>query len=406
MIAKNSHTEKYFIWHGIDRNQINRQGIIKALNIDSAKMFLKNDGITLTKIKKQPLELFPARVKLKDITLFTRQMALMLKAGLPILRAINLAMETLDQKKLSLKKVLLDIYEKLEQGNSLSYSLRQHPKYFNRLYCNLCETGENSGKLAEMFERLAQHQEAINTIRTKLKKAITYPVIVLIVAIGVTWVILNFAIPAFAKVFESSGAPLPKITQITITVSEYVRSYGIFFILALIILTITFYFAKKRFYQFQAFLEYSYLKIPVIGKLIQLSVLARFTRTFEITTCSGMPLTEALLSVATATGNAKYEKATLMIRNLLIEGNSLLFSMAKTKNFPNLLLQMIAVGEETGNLEEMFSNAAQVYEQEADLTTSLLTTALEPILMSVLAVIIGFLIISMYVPLFNFGEAL
>ena len=397
--------KKIFLWKGIDRHGITREGIVESINIDLARAQLERDGIKVRKVRKKPIEIIPTPIKSSDITLFSRQLATMTSAGVPIIRSLETIIESV-YKNNTLKKLILNIKQSIEKGNTISDTLRLYPKYFDKLFCNLCEAGEESGTLDIMLDRIATHREAIQSIKNKVKKALTYPSMVFIVAIIVTWVLLNFAIPAFAQIFISSGTPLPTITRITIELSELTQRYWWMVLLLFLILVMAYKIAQKRYPKTRIWLDYSLLKLPIIGKIIQKSALARFARTLETTTVAGMPLMNALKAVAPATGNLKYEKATLFVREEVSKGRSMLHAASQTGTFPGLMLQMIAVGEESGHLEEMLGNLAKIYEDEVDMLLSHLSSALEPIMMIVLGCIVGFLVISMYVPMFSLGEAL
>ncbi len=405
MAVKNKTKKKVFLWKGTDRYGIKKSGIIESLNIDLAKAQVERDGIKVIKIKKKPIEIFPTPIKVADITLFSRQLATMTAAGVPIIRALDTIIESV-YKNNSLKRLILNLKITLEKGNTLADSLRMHPKYFDKLFCNLCEAGEESGTLDIMLDRIASHREAIESIKKKVKKALTYPAMVIGVAIIVTWVLLNFAIPAFAEIFTSSGTKLPTITRITIDISEFTQQFWWIIVLLLIILFIGYKFARKRYPITQKWIDFSLLKLPVIGTVIRKSALARFARTLETTTAAGMPLMDALKAVAPATGNIKYEDATLFVRDEVSKGKTMLSAASQTGVFPGLMLQMIAVGEESGHLEEMLGNLAKIYEEDVDVLVTNLSSALEPIIMIVLGCIVGFLVISMYVPMFSLGEAL
>ncbi|WP_116964274.1 type II secretion system F family protein [Fastidiosibacter lacustris] len=396
--------KKTFLWTGYDKRNIKTNGIIEAINIDLAKAQVERNGFKVLKIKKQPLELFPQRIKSEEVTLFSRQLATMSQAGVPIIRALDTIMESSNNK--SFKKLLIQIKQSVESGNYFSDTLRNHPKYFDKLFCSLCAVGEESGTLDVMLDRVASHRESLHTIKKKVKKALTYPAMVIGVAILVTWILLNYAVPAFANIFISSGTPLPKITKITIDLSEFSQKYWWVLVSFIIVFIVGFKFSKKRYPKINVWQDYLLLKLPVIGKVIQKSSLARFARTLETTSAAGMPLLDALTTVANATGNTKYEKATLFIRDEVSKGRSMLYAASETGAFPGMMLQMISVGEESGQIEEMLANIAKIYEEDVDVLVTNLSSALEPVIMIVLGCIVGFLVVSMYIPMFKLGEAL
>ncbi|WHN65066.1 type II secretion system F family protein [Cysteiniphilum sp. QT6929] len=401
---KTSIKKQTFLWSGYDRRSIKTNGVIEAINIDLAKAQIERNGIKISKIKKQPIELFPQRIKEAEITLLARQLATMAHAGVPIIRALDTIMES--SKNTSFKKLLIQIKQSVESGNSFSDTLKMYPKYFDKLFCSLCAAGEESGTLDVMLDRVASHRESVQSIKKKVKKALTYPVMVIGVAIIVTWVLLNYAVPAFANIFISSGTKLPAITKITIDISEFSQKYWWILVVIVVAIIVLFKVAKKRYPKVQVWIDYTLLKVPVLGKVIQKSSLARFARTLETTSSAGMPLLEALTTVANATGNSRYEKATLFIRDEVSKGRTMLHAASETHVFPGLMLQMISVGEESGQVEEMLANIAKIYEEDVDVLVTNLSSALEPIIMIILGCIVGFLVVSMYVPMFNLGEAL
>ncbi|WP_395947336.1 type II secretion system F family protein [Caedibacter taeniospiralis] len=404
MNTANRVKKQTFIWSGYDRLNIKTNGVTQAINIDLAKVQVERNGIKISKIKKQPLEIFPQRIKEGEITLFARQLATMSHAGVPIIRTLETIMDS--SKNNTFKKLLGQIKQNIENGNSFSDTLRAYPKYFDKLFCSLCTAGEESGTLDVMLGRVAAHRESVQSIKKKVKKALTYPTMVVGVAILVTWVLLNYAVPAFADIFIASGAKLPTITQITIDISEFSQKYWWILITILMACIIFFKFAKKRYPQMQIWIDYTLLKIPVLGNILQKSALVRFARTLETTSSAGMPLIDALTTVAHATGNARYEIATLFIKDEVSKGRTMLNAASETGVFPRLMLQMISVGEESGQLEEMLANIAKIYEEDVDLLVANLSSALEPIIMVILGCIVGFLVVSMYVPMFSLGKAL
>ena len=291
-------------------------------------------------------------------------------------------------------------------GNTLSDTLRQHPKHFDKLFCSLCHAGEESGTLDIMLDRIAKHREAVDSIKRKVKKALTCPITVIVVALVVAWILLNYAVPAYAEIFKSSNSQLPMITQITIDISELTQHFWLYITLLIIALILSLRWAIKRYQKLQFWRDHALLKLPIIGRIITRSALARFATTLETTLAAGMPLIDALKTVSAATGNLKYEKPHYTSKMRLPKGRTMLNAASETVVFPNVMLQMIAVGEEAGKLEEMLDNVAHIYQDEVDTLVANLSSAIEPLIMVILGLIVGFLVISMYTPMFQLGEAL
>ena len=383
-------------------SNIKISGITESYDISAARHYLEKKGYIDIKIKKKPAALFQTKIRTKDITDFTRQLSIMINAGIPIIRGLDVIVNGI-KKNDNLKAIISNIRSVVESGQSLSEALQQHPKYFDKLYVSLIKTGEYSGTLDTMLDKIALQREHREKIIKKVKKALTYPIAVLGVAILVSFILLVYAVPAFSKIFLASGNPLPAVTRITVNTSDFVQLYWIHLV-AIIASIIALFKYAKRYSIFNKKIDLYLLKIPIIGVIITKSSFARFAQTMQITVSSGMHLVDALDSVATATGNWKYEKATLEMKKHITEGNSIFEAAQKTNAFPELMLQMLAIGEESGSLEIMLANLAEIYNDEVDLMVSSLSSLLEPFIMIILGGLVGFLVISMYLPMFQMGD--
>ncbi|ABO46973.1 type II secretion system F family protein [Francisella tularensis] len=381
------------------------KGSIDADTKEKAEIQLRQKGYSDIKVKKQPKDLLPKKISYQDITEMTRQLAIMTKAGIPIIKSFEVFIMGIC-KHPRLKILAIEIKQAIEGGESFSKALRNFPKIFDKLYVGLITAGEESGNLDLMLNKIADQREALQSIKKKVKKALSYPIIVCIIAAGVTGILLTFAVPAFSAMFINSGKPLPAITQLTVDASNFMQNSWWKIILAIFI-TITVYKSLKfRFPKIQIAQDHFILKVPIIGEVVFKSSLARFASTLEITVQSGMSLTRALDMVSLATGNAKYDQAALDIKKSINEGASFKEAIVETGNFPFLVEQMIAVGEESGALETMLGNLNRVYQEEVDTLVGSLSSMLEPLIMIVLGGVVGFLVVSMYMPMFQMGDAI
>ncbi|ODV13230.1 MAG: type II secretion system protein F [Rubrivivax sp. SCN 70-15] len=390
--SKNS-KEQIFEWEGKDKNGKLVRGVIGAS--------LLRQGILVTKVKKRRTSGGRA-IKQKDIAIFTRQLSTMMKAGVPLLQAFDIVARGSANPRLT--KLLTDIRSDVETGTSLSAAFRRHPLQFDSLYCNLVEAGEAGGILEALLDRLAIYQEKTMALKSKIKSALMYPVAVMVVAFIVLTVIMIFVIPAFKEVFSSFGADLPAPTLVVIAMSEFFVKWwwaifgllfgGIYFFLE----------SWKRSEKMQMTMDRLLLKVPVFGELINKSVIARWTRTLSTMFAAGVPLVEALDSVGGASGNAVYAKATEQIQKDVSTGSALTTSMTATGVFPTMVLQMAAIGEESGSLDHMLAKAAEFYEEEVDDMVKGLSSLMEPFIIVILGVLIGGIVISMYLPIFKLGQ--
>ena len=392
--------EFVFEWEGKDRNGKIVRGEMRAGGEAVISASLRRQGILVSKIKKRRGSAGKS-IKQKDISVFTRQLATMMRAGVPLLQAFDIVARGSSNPRLT--KLLTDIRQDVETGTSLSAAFRKHPLYFDALYCNLVEAGEQGGILEALLDRLAIYQEKTVALKGKIKSALTYPVAVLIVAFVVTAVIMIFVIPAFKDVFKSFGADLPAPTLFVMAMSEIFVAYW-WLIFGVTGGALYFFFQSwKRSEKMQKFMDRLLLKIPVFGQLIYKSAVARWTRTLATMFAAGVPLVEALDSVGGASGNAVFVEATEKIQRDVSTGASLTTSMQTTGTFPIMVLQMSSIGEESGSLDHMLGKAADFYEEEVDDAVKALSSLMEPLIIVFLGTLIGGIVISMYLPIFKLG---
>ena len=396
-------TEFVFEWEGRDRNGKQIRGEARASGENQVLSSLRRQGVIPTKVKKRRMRA-GKKIKPRDIALFTRQLATMMKAGVPLLQAFDIVGR--GNPNPSVTKLLNDVRTDVETGTSLSSAFRKYPLYFNTLYCNLVEAGEAAGILESLLDRLAVYMEKTEGIKSKIKSALMYPISVLVVAFVVVAVIMIFVIPAFKEVFTSFGADLPAPTLVVIGMSEFFVKYwwlifgglggGLYF----------FFESWKRSEKVQAFMDRLMLKLPVFGDLVYKSVVARWTRTLSTMFAAGVPLVEALDSVGGASGNSVYTRATEKIQVEVSTGTSLTVAMQNANVFPSMVLQMCAIGEESGSLDQMLGKVADFFEQEVDEAVDALSSLMEPMIMVVLGGLIGTIVVAMYLPIFKMGEAI
>jgi type IV pilus assembly protein PilC len=393
-------TEFVFEWEGKDRNGKQVRGETRAAGENQVMAALRRQGVSPTKIKKRKMR-SGQKIRPKDIAIFTRQLATMMKAGVPLLQAFDIVGR--GNANASVTKLLNDIRTDVETGTSLSAAFRKYPLYFDNLYCNLVEAGEAAGILESLLDRLATYMEKTEAIKSKIKSALMYPIAVVVVAFVVVSVIMIFVIPAFKEVFTSFGADLPAPTLFVIALSEiFVKWWWLIFGS----LGGGFYFfmqSWKRSEKVQMFMDRLMLRLPVFGDLVYKSVIARWTRTLATMFAAGVPLVEALDSVGGASGNSVYVAATEKIQQEVSTGTSLTAAMTNANVFPSMVLQMCAIGEESGSIDHMLSKAADFYESEVDDMVAGLSSLMEPIIIVFLGTIIGGIVVSMYLPIFKLG---
>jgi type IV pilus assembly protein PilC len=402
-------TSATYTWEGTNKQGKVVRGEVTAKNLDAVRAELRKQGVTPKsgKIKKKGKSLFGGgsgkKIKTSDIAVFSRQLATMLKAGVPLVQAFDIVGQ--GHSNPNMTKLIMQVKADIEGGSTLASAMRPHPLYFDDLFVNLVDAGEQSGALETLLEKVATYKEKSEALRTKIKKALTYPISVLVVAVIVTAVLLIFVVPTFAELFAGFGAQLPAFTQMVVDLSDYVIKWG--WLIALIVFgAITaFIQAKKRSRAFAERLDRLYLKLPLVGALTRSSAVARFSRTLATMFSAGVPLVEAMVSVAGASGNSVYKKEILRIRDDISSGSTLQSSLSQNKDlFPNMLVQMVGIGEESGALDEMLSKVAEYFEAEVDTVVDNMTALMEPIIMAFLAVVIGGLVIAMYLPVFKMGE--
>lgn len=392
-----------FAWEGTDRKGGKVKGEISGQSPALVKAQLRKQGINPLKVRKKAVSLFSAGKKIKpmDIALFTRQMATMMKAGVPLLQSFDIIAEGFDNP--NMRKLIDEIKQEVAAGNSFAASLRKKPMYFDDLYCNLVDSGEQSGALETLLDRVATYKEKTEALKAKIKKAMTYPIAVVVVAVIVTAILLIKVVPQFESVFEGFGAQLPAFTMMVVNLSRWLQEWWFLVLFAMFISFYTFGQAYKRSEKFRDSLDRALLKAPIVGPILYKAVVARFARTLATTFAAGVPLVDALDSVAGATGNVVFRNAVNRIKNDVSSGSQLNFSMRSTGIFPTMAVQMTAIGEEAGSLDEMLDKTASYYEEEVDNAVDNLTTLMEPLIMSVLGVLVGGLIIAMYLPIFQLG---
>lgn len=390
-----------FVWEGVDRANRPMKGEVRATDEKQATSGLRKQGIRVTSIKKRKLGRI-GTISDKDVAMFTRQLATMLRSGVALLQSFDIVAK--GHSNPAMTRLLLEIKNDIEQGLSLSQAFRKHPGHFDRLYCNLVAAGEAAGILDTILDRLAVYREKILAIKSKIKSALFYPIAVVAVAIIVVTVIMIWVVPAFKDVFSSFGAELPLPTRIVIMLSDAFVANWYFVFGGLAGLAVFVSYSWKRSPAMQILFDRMILHVPIVGEIIQQAVIARWTRTLAIMFSAGVPLVESLDSVAGAAGNHIYATATRKIQNDVATGVSLAYSMGQTNVFPNMVLQMTAIGEESGSLDNMLSKVADFYEREVDDKVGALSTLLEPIIIVFLGVVIGGLVVAMYLPIFKLGQ--
>ena len=392
-----------FSWEGKDKSGKIVKGEIRASGENIVIATLRRQGITNPKVKKMSRG-GGKRITDQDITFFSRQLATMMKAGVPLLQSFDIVAK--GHSNPSVTRLLLDIKTEVETGSSLAQAFRKYPLYFDSLFCNLVAAGEQAGILDTLLDRLATYKEKILAIKSKIKKALFYPISILVVAFIVTAVIMIFVIPQFEMMFKSFGADLPAPTLIVMHMSKFFVSYWWLIFGGLGGGTWLFFNTWKRSEKMQFFMDRMILKVPVFGDLVRKATIARWTRTLATMFAAGVPLVEALDSVAGAAGNKVYYNATKKIQQEVSTGSSLTVSMQNSGAFPNMVLQMCSIGEESGSLDGMLSKVADFFEQEVDDAVDALASLMEPMIMAVLGVVIGGLVIAMYLPIFKMGQVI
>ena len=398
--AKQTGNRFEFEGRSLDTEQMVR-GEVVAKDEKEARTKLARRRIKVIHIHKKK-KVRQKKITQGDITVFTRQLATMMKAGLPLMQAFDIVAK--GHTNASMTKLLMEVRSDIEQGTSMANAFRKHPKYFDDFYCNLVGAGEAGGVLESLLDKLAVYKEKTQAIKKKIKSALTYPIAVVVVAIILVMIMMMYVLPEFKKVYDSMNVALPGLTQFMMNISDFMVAYGWLVILAMIAVVVGFIQWHKRSPALQKRVDAMLLKLPIFGNIVEKGTIARWARTTATLFTAGVPLVEALDSVAGASGNIIYEEATKGIRNQVNQGSSLTSAMNATDLFPNMVVQMASIGEESGALDEMLNKAAEFYEEEVDMAVATLSSLMEPIIMVVLGSIIGVILVAMYLPLFNLGN--
>ena len=398
----NKNKGKRFTFEGrnLSTDQIVR-GEVVAKDEEEARKKLQRRGIRPLRVSKVK-STRKKRITQEDITVFTRQLATMMKAGLPLMQAFEIVAR--GHSNPSMTQMLMQVRADVEQGSALGKSFSKYPKYFDRFYCNLVSAGETGGVLEGLLDKLAVYKEKTQAIKKKVKTALTYPIAIMVVAVALIFVMMMFVLPAFGEVYSSMGAELPGLTQIVMSMSKFFVKYGWVMIVAIILAGFGLYKLHQKSLAFQKRVDSIMLRLPIFGPIVRKATIARWSRTAATLFAAGVPLVEVLDSVAGAAGTILYEEATKDIQAKVTQGLSLTSSMQSTEMFPNMIIQMAAIGEESGSLDDMLNKAAEFYEEEVDNSVSQLSSLMEPVIMVVLGSTIGVLLVAMYLPLFNLGN--
>jgi type IV pilus assembly protein PilC len=402
-MAQVASTQQFpFVWEGTDKKGKRIKGKMLATSEAAVKADLRRQGVLAKRVRKE-VQLFKSGKKIisEDIALFARQLATMLQAGIPMVQCFDIIGN--GHEKPAMQKLVLAIKADIEAGTSLHEALGKHPLYFDDLFVNLVEAGEHAGALETLLDKVATYKEKTEALKKKIKKALFYPAAVMVVAVIVTLILLIFVIPQFESLFKGFGADLPAFTQFVINLSRFVQDQGWWMGLLTVAGGYAFFYFKKRSRPMRRALDRMLLKAPVVGPIMVKAAIARYARTLSTMFAAGVPLVEALTSVAGATGNIVYEEATLKIRDNVSTGQRLQRSMEETGLFPNMVIQMIAVGEESGSLDAMAAKVADFYEADVDAAVDAMSSLLEPLIMAILGVLVGGLVIAMYLPIFKLG---
>ncbi len=393
-----------FIFKGKNRKGEKVEGELRATNLPLAKGQLRKQGIISTSLRKKPKPLFSKSKKISpaDIALFTRQLATMMKAGVPLVQSFDIVADGVENE--TMKELIFQIRDDVAAGGGFANALRKSPRYFDDLFCSLVDSGETAGALETMLDRVATYKEKTEQLKAKIKKAMTYPIAVMVVAVIVTAILLIKVVPVFAETFSSFGADLPAFTLFVLGLSESLQSSWMVILVIIAISIYAFKEARFRSEKFSYAVDKFTLKVPIVGGIVYNAVVARFARTLATTFAAGVPIVDALESVAGAAGNAPYHDAILKVRDDVTTGIQLQQAIKSTNMFPILLQQLVAIGEESGALDEMLEKAAEHYEELVDNSVDNLTSLLEPMIMSVLGVLVGGLLIAMYLPIFQLGN--
>lgn len=400
-------TKVFFKYKGTDKSGRKTEGEIEGFNAELVKAQLRGQGINPISVKKKPQPLFGSasgKVSSADISIFARQLATMMSSGVPLVQAFGIIGS--GHENPAMQKLILDLKTDVESGNSLASALSAHPEHFDDLFCSLVEAGEQSGALEDLLDKIATYKEKTEAIKKKVKKALTYPVAVTIVALLVTTILLIFVVPQFEAMFENFGGELPVFTQTVVNFSRWMQDNWYIFFGTIGLVVFVFIECKKRFPAVGIYLDKLSLKAPVVGDITEKSVIARFARTLSTMFAAGVPLVEAMDSVAGASGNYVYSNAIMNMRNEVATGEQLNSSMRRTTLFPNMVIQMVAIGEESGSIDHMLDKVADFFEEEVDNAVDALSSLMEPLIMVVLGILVGGLIVAMYLPIFKMASVI
>ena len=394
-----------FVWEGVDKHGKRVKGEMSGQNDALIKAQLRRQGVNPLKVKKKSKPLLGSgggKITTKDITVFSRQLATMMSSGVPLVQSFEIVGRGHENK--AMQELILSIKSDVEAGGSLNEALSKHPRQFNELYVNLVVAGEQAGILEEILHKLATYMEKTEALKSKIKGAMFYPIAVIVVAFVITCILMIFVIPQFQELFSGFGADLPALTQIVINMSKWFQENWYILIGGIILAVVGIMQLMKRSLKFAHFVDRLLLKIPVLGDILNKSAIARFARTLSTMFAAGTPLVEAMASVAGACGNIVYYDAVMKMRDEIATGTQMQAAMRDVDVFPNMVIQMVAIGEESGALDSMLAKVADWYEQEVDDAVESLTSLLEPLIMAVLGVIIGGLVVAMYLPIFKMGQ--
>lgn len=405
IIMSKSQQKFIFTYKGTDKSGRKSEGEMEGFNVELVKAQLRNQGIAPISVKKKPQPLFgqsTKKITAGDIAIFARQLATMMSSGVPLVQSFSIVGN--GHENPSMRKLINEIQVDVEAGNSLANSLSKHPDNFDSLFCNLVEAGEQSGTLEDLLDKIATYKEKTEAIKKKVKKALTYPIAVLIVALVVTAILLIFVVPQFENMFKDFGADLPAFTQMVVGLSKWMQNNWYIFFGVIGISIFSFIQAKKNIPSIGIYLDKLSLKAPIVGPITEKSIIARFSRTMATMFAAGVPMVEAMDSVAGATGNYVYENAVIKMKDDVSTGEQLNVTMKRSNLFPNMVIQMISIGEESGSVDGMLSKVADYYEEEVDNLVDSLSSLMEPMIMAVLGVLVGGLVIAMYLPIFKMGQ--
>lgn len=402
-LTKNTPQLNEFKWQGINRRGRKVQGIARGDTVKQVRAQLREQGIAPGKIVKKTQPFWRRQtITSQDMAVMTRQLATMLAAGVPLLQSLDMIARGTDNLKM--RQLVLAVANEVSSGSPLADSLRKHPLYFDDLYCDLVHAGEQSGSLETIYDRIATYREKAEALKAKIKKAMVYPIAVIVVAIGVTAILLLFVVPQFKAIFDDFGAELPAFTQLVIAISEGLQNYFLHFVAAAVGAGLLFRHQHRKSRRLRDRVDRVVLKVPVVGSILHKAAVARYARTLSTTFAAGVPLMDALESAAGAAGNAVYRDAILQIREEVSSGMQMNTAMQNVNLFPEMVTQMVRIGEEAGAVDDMLAKVASIYERQVDDLVDGLTALLEPIIMVVIGVLVGGLIISMYLPIFQLGN--